>query len=88
MMPGSIRTDVTLRNEQGDIIAIYDLETGNQTMSVSRANELRELTRSAPDTPVLELNVVRGPSKKFVVSRTRKPARFVRLQSSRHARKL
>lgn len=62
---GTIRTDVVLRNIQGDIIAIYDVKTGERPMSRSRANELREATRAASNTPVFELNIVRGPSRKY-----------------------
>jgi hypothetical protein len=40
-LAGSIRTDVTLRNVQGDIIAIYDVKTGDNRISPSRAEELR-----------------------------------------------
>lgn len=63
-LPGSVRTDATLRNIQGDVIAIYDVKTGDTQMSGSRADELREMTRAAPDTPVFELNIVRGISRK------------------------
>jgi hypothetical protein len=63
-LPGSVRTDVTLRNIQGDVIAIYDVKTGDRRMSVSRADELRAMTRASPDTPVFELNIVRGISRK------------------------
>jgi hypothetical protein len=63
-MADTIRTDLTLRNIQGDIIAIYDVKTGNREMSASRADELREVTRSPPNTPVFELNIVRGISRK------------------------
>jgi hypothetical protein len=65
----SIRTDVTLRNVQGDIIAIYDVKTGDQTISPGRAEELRLKTRAAPGTPIFELNIVRGISKKYMVFR-------------------
>jgi hypothetical protein len=63
-LAGTIRTDATLRNVQGDVIAIYDVKTGDERISRARANELRELTRAAPSTPVFELNVVRGISRK------------------------
>ncbi|MFT0878868.1 hypothetical protein VRZ08_20050 [Rhodopseudomonas sp. G2_2311] len=66
-LAGTIRTDATLRNVQGDIIAIYDVKTGAQTISRARADELRAKTRAAPDTPVFELNVVRGISRKQIV---------------------
>lgn len=62
---GTIRTDVILRNIQGDIIAIYDVKTGDAKMTPKRANELREATRAASNTPVFELNIVRGPSRKY-----------------------
>lgn len=61
---GSVRTDVTLRNIQGDIIAIYDVKTGNARMSQKRADELREKTSAASGTPIFELNVTRGVSRK------------------------
>ncbi len=62
---GTVRTDVILRNIQGDIIAIYDVKTGNAKMTPARANKLREMTRAAPNTPVFELNIARGPSRKY-----------------------
>lgn len=62
---GTIRTDVILRNIQGDIIAIYDVKTGDAKITPARANELRETTRAASNTPVFELNIVRGPSRKY-----------------------
>lgn len=61
----TVRTDITLRNIQGDIIAIYDVKTGDEQMSRARADRLREITRAAPGTPVFELNIVRGPSRKY-----------------------
>jgi hypothetical protein len=62
---GTVRTDVTLRNVQGDIIAIYDVKTGDKQMLRPRADALREKTGAAPGTPVFELNIVRGPSRKY-----------------------
>ncbi|MFL9828966.1 hypothetical protein ABTU92_29600, partial [Rhodoplanes sp. SY1] len=38
---GSIRTDILLRNEAGDIIAIYDLKTGEKGLTPGRVRELR-----------------------------------------------
>jgi hypothetical protein len=64
-LAGSIRTDIALQNDQGDVIAIYDVKTGERELSVARANQLRKMTRAAPDTPVFELNIVRGVSRKF-----------------------
>jgi hypothetical protein len=63
-LAASIRTDVVLRNVQGDILAIYDVKTGDAPLSRSRANELREKTRAASGTPVFELNILRGISRK------------------------
>jgi hypothetical protein len=70
-LAASIRTDVTLRNIQGDIIAIYDVKTGDKRISRSRAEELREKSRAAANTPVFELNVVRGVSRKYDPARLR-----------------
>src|SRR6185437_10975902 len=63
-LAGSIRTDVVLQNDQGDILAIYDVKTGARRMSRARANELRRKSGAAPDTPVFELNVDRGITRK------------------------
>ncbi|MBY0381939.1 MAG: hypothetical protein K2W78_08490 [Xanthobacteraceae bacterium] len=68
-LAGSIRTDLTLRNIQGDIVAIYDVKTGNARITPGRANELREKTGAAPDTPVFELNVTRGIARKSIYLR-------------------
>jgi hypothetical protein len=78
----SIRTDVTLRNIQGDIIAIYDVKTGENQISRSRAEELRAKSRAAPNTPVFELNIVRGPSRKHEAVHSR----AIRNRFSRQAR--
>lgn len=71
-LAGSVRTDVTLRNIQGDIIAIYDVKTGNAGMSRARAGELRLKTNASPDTPVFELNVARGISRKSIYLQKRR----------------
>jgi hypothetical protein len=63
-MAATIRTDVTLRNIQGDIVAIYDVKTGQRRISASRADELREKTGAPSGTPVFELNIVRGITRK------------------------
>jgi hypothetical protein len=56
----SIRTDVILRNDAGDIRAIYDVKTGDATIRPQRADELRAKTRVGADVPVIELNLKRG----------------------------
>jgi hypothetical protein len=61
---GSIRTDVTLRNDADEIIAIYDVKTGGAKLTASRADELRERTKAGPYTPVIELHFHRGSSLK------------------------
>ena len=61
---GSIRTDVILRNEENQIIAIYDLKTGNAIIRPPRASELRTMTGADPDVPVIELHSTRGPARR------------------------
>lgn len=58
--PGSVRTDVILRNDLGDIIAIYDVKTGRAELSLSRLKELRDHTGVGPGVPVIQLQVNRG----------------------------
>lgn len=60
----SIRTDVVLRNEIGDIIAIYDVKTGNRGLEPWRVIELRNKTGVDANVPIIELHVVRGVSRK------------------------
>lgn len=60
----SVRTDVVLRNAAGEIMAIYDVKTGDAKVDRARANELRLQTGAAPSTPVFELNIVSGTSRK------------------------
>jgi hypothetical protein len=60
----SIRTDVVLRNDAGDIIAIYDVKTGAADLDERRVNELLAKTRAAPGTPVFQLHLSHGPSRK------------------------
>ena len=61
---GSIRTDVVLRNDAGDIIAIYDVKTGGATIKPKRAAELRAKTRVGVNVPLIELHVLRGVTRK------------------------
>lgn len=85
---GTIRTDVTLRNIQGDIIAIYDVKTGKRPMSRSRANQLREVTKAASNTPVFELNVERGPSRKYRRTMFDRSVYFARTHGTLNARRI
>jgi hypothetical protein len=62
--PGSVRTDVVLRNQSGDIIAIYDVKTGGARLTAARVRELRLRTGVGPNVPIIELHVLRGVSLK------------------------
>lgn len=57
---GSIRTDVILRNDVGDIIAIYDVKTGGAKLEPRRIRELRAKTGAGPNVPIIEMHIVRG----------------------------
>jgi RHS repeat-associated protein len=55
---GSIRTDVTLRDEKGRVIAVYDVKTGQAVLTSARASEIRsEIGAQAanPNIPVIEI---------------------------------
>ena len=58
--PGSVRTDVILRNDIGDIIAIYDVKTGGAMLTAARVRELRDHTGVGIEVPIIELQVTRG----------------------------
>jgi hypothetical protein len=58
--PGSIRTDVVLRNDSNDIIAIYDVKTGGAMLTSARVRQLRDKTGVGPNVPIIELHSVRG----------------------------
>ena len=58
----SIRTDVILRNVTGEVLAIYDVKTGNARLSAARVRELRTKTDVGSNVPVIELHVSRGAS--------------------------
>jgi hypothetical protein len=51
---GSIRTDVVLRDEADEIIAIYDVKTGISGISEERAAELRLKTGTGPEVPIIK----------------------------------
>jgi hypothetical protein len=61
---GSIRTDVVLRNETSDVIAIYDVKTGGARLEPARVRELREKTGVSASVPIIELHGVRGATLK------------------------
>jgi hypothetical protein len=62
--PGSVRTDVVLRSENGAIMAIYDVKTGGALLTAARARELRAKTGTGSNTPIIELHVLRGATLK------------------------
>jgi len=53
----SVKPDVVLRNYVGDIIAIYDVKTGDEGVDPSRERELRAATGVGPDVPVIVLHL-------------------------------
>jgi hypothetical protein len=60
-MDGSIRTDVVLRDRSGDqIIAIFDVKTGNAIMEPATETKYRLHTKVGPDVPIIILLAVRG----------------------------
>lgn len=61
---GSVRTDVVLRNDVGDIIAIYDVKTGNAEVTPRRAAELRQKTGTDSRVPIIQMSFSRGFSLK------------------------
>ena len=56
----SIRTDILLRDDAGQIIAIYDVKTGEASLEPSRVRELRARTGTTLDTYVFEIKAERG----------------------------
>jgi len=64
--PGSIRTDILLRNEAGDIQAIYDVKTGGAVLTSTRVKEIRDHTGAGSEVPIIELQVNRGATIKGI----------------------
>jgi hypothetical protein len=61
---GTIRTDVVLKNDIGDVIAIYDVKTGGAELDARRVRELRAKTDVNLSVPVIEMHIQRGLSLK------------------------
>jgi hypothetical protein len=59
--------DVVLRNDVGDIIAVYDVKTGNEGFRPSRVNELRAALRADSSVYFIELSQLRGAMRKIRV---------------------
>jgi hypothetical protein len=62
--PGSIRTDVVLRGDDGNIIAIYDVKTGEADLTPARAQQLRIKTGAPSGTKVIQLRFNEALSKR------------------------
>lgn len=58
--PGSIRTDILLRNAQGVIVAIYDVKTGDAEMRPSTEQKYRDYTKVHPSIRPTILRARRG----------------------------
>ncbi len=67
---GSVRTDVILRDDFGDPVAIYDVKTGGATLTSSRVQELRDAVAPGSDIPVIEIHIERGATVKAFLNTT------------------
>lgn len=57
----TVRPDVVLRNDIGDIIAIYDVKTGDEGLRRARRAALRAATGVDRTVPIIELRVCNDP---------------------------
>mgnify|MGYP004695102959 CR=1 FL=1 len=54
---GSSRLDAVLLDEKGNIIAVFDLKTGNAKLSTSQIDKIHaNLPEGAKDVPVIEIH--------------------------------
>jgi hypothetical protein len=60
----SVRPDAILRNDAGDIVAIYDVKTGESGIDPIRAARLRVNAGVGNDVPVIELSIPYGVRRK------------------------
>lgn len=61
--PGSIRTDVVLRDDDENIIAIYDVKTGEADLTSARVKQLRAKAGAPSKTPVIQIRFNEALSK-------------------------
>ena len=61
----SIRTDAVLRDDAGNIVAIWDVKTGNARLKPARISELLEMTGATSGVYVFEINPDRGVVLKY-----------------------
>lgn len=57
----TISPDVVLRNDIGDIIAVYDVKTGDEGLDRARRAALRAATGVDRSVPIIELRVCNDP---------------------------
>jgi len=62
---GSLRPDAVLRNDIGDVIAIYDVKTGEKGIDPIRAAKLRLSAGVGNEVPVIQLSIPYGVSRKY-----------------------
>jgi hypothetical protein len=65
---GSVRTDVVLRNDVGQVIAIYDVKTGEKGIEPARAAELRIKVGVGNEVPIIQISFKYGLSRKYALS--------------------
>ena len=57
----TVSPDVVLRNDIGDIIAVYDVKTGDEGLDRARRAALRAATGVDRNVPIIELRVCNDP---------------------------
>jgi hypothetical protein len=61
---GTVRVDVYMRDDTGNIIAIWDVKTGGAVLTGARVRQLRAEAGVGSEIPVIELHVLRGATLK------------------------
>ena len=61
----SVRTDVVLRNDVGDVIAIYDVKTGDKSIDPVRAARLRLKVGVGNEVPIIQMSFTDGITRKY-----------------------
>lgn len=65
----SVRPDAVLRNDVGDIVAIYDVKTGEKSIDPTRAAKLRLNLGVGNDVPIIEMSIPYGVRRKAALQR-------------------
>lgn len=63
----SVRTDVVLRNDIGDVIAIYDVKTGDKGIDPARAAYLRLKLGVGNEVPIIQMSFPYGVTRKYAL---------------------